>query len=119
MPIEIHDSSSLKDKEGLLGKALLVSDALTRVYTASKVTKSTRANINVLNSSNAPNTVTIWISDKDTPSAVDLYESALSIMPNATYYRSNLVLAAKESVFVKSSGDGCVVRVEGYEDNPQ
>ena len=119
MPVEIHDSKLYQDKSGGLGKALLSQDHLTEIYRASHTTKSTRANINIVNNLSVPIAVTIWISGSKEPSDIDLYESAITLLPNAAYYRSNVILSANEALFAKSNGDGGVIRIEGYEDNPR
>lgn len=119
MNIEVHDSTVYNDKAGGLGKAILCSDVVTEVYRAAHVTKSTRANINVVNNLIVPIAVTIWISKGKAPTDIDLYESIITLLPNAVYYRSNVILAAGEAVYARSNNEGGVIRIEGYEDNPR
>lgn len=122
MGINVRDRESERDKEGNLGKAILVANEVTNIYKALPKTIKTIANMNIVNANDdddIPAIVTIYISSKKEPTLIDVYERKIKLEKNATFSRSNVIMSANESVFMVSDKDNVVVRIEGFEDNPR
>lgn len=114
----IKDNRKLLDNNGLLGKALLQANNIAAIYTVNEKARYANCNINVVNSTDAPISLTAWISRNKIPTDIDLIEIDMVIAPKATYLRTNIVLGHSETLFVKSNTTGVIVRLEGFENNP-
>jgi hypothetical protein len=117
MPIEIRNAEDYRNKTGNLGKALLVAHRQTKIYEVNSKGKSCLANFNIVNFGQEDANLTIWISFAKVPDVIDLYETKLILKPDSVYFRTGIVLSPSESVFVRSTTDNVVVRIEGFENN--
>jgi hypothetical protein len=118
MPIVKINRSIQKDNLGVLGKAVLEAGVIHNVYKASSIAKVVNININVANTSQSTANVIVWISKNDTPTLVDVLEPLVRIAKDCAFVRTNIVMGKDESIFIKSDVSDCVVRIDGYENNP-
>lgn len=114
----IRNSSDYKDKNGLLGKAVLVQNEIVKIYTVSDKSKFVTANINIVNNTSNTVEVKLWISEESTPDEIDLIESKIVLEADAVYIRNYLILDKLESVFAESNSDHVIIRIDGYDDRP-
>jgi len=117
MAIDVKDSRTLRDKFGILGKAILDDNEITNIYQTPIKTKYSSININILNPLDLDAEVSIWISELSEPTDVDLIEYRLTLVAGAVYVRTNFSMAPKEIIFIKSNLSGLIVRIDGFEDN--
>lgn len=115
--IVIKDSKDDKDRNGGLGKALLLANELTLIYRVKERSRYCNCNLNVVNPKTTDAEVKIWITREKLPGDVDLIESKILLSPDAVYVRTNLVIGPNEAVFAQSNIEGTVIRVEGFENN--
>lgn len=115
----IRNSSDYQDKNGLLGKTILLENEVIKVFSVSDKSLFVTANFNIVNNSNQQVEVTLWVSEDTTPSEIDLIESKIILEPDAVYIRSLVILDKLESVFAMSNSDHVVFRIDGYDDRPR
>lgn len=114
----IRNSSDYKDRNGLLGKAILIENEIVKIYTVSDKSKYVTANINIVNNTTSSVEVKLWVSEDDIPTEVDLIESKIVLEPDAVYIRNYLILDKLESIFAQSTSDHVIIRIDGYDDRP-
>lgn len=114
----IRNSSDYKDRNGLLGKAILIENEIVKIYTVSDKSKYVTANVNIVNNTALDVEVKLWVSEDDTPTEVDLIESKIVLEPDAVYVRNYLILDKLESIFAQSTSDHVIIRIDGYDDRP-
>jgi len=111
----IINSKDYKDRNGLLGKAILNVDDYTTVLEISEYSKSVTININLVNTNEDAAVVSIWISDNSIPDLIDIYESKLILESSAVYNRNNIILSSGEKIIALSNIDNVVMRIDGYD----
>lgn len=114
----IRNSSDYKDRNGLLGKAILIENEIVKIYTVSDKSKYVTANVNIVNNTALDVEVKLWVSEDDTPTEVDLIESKIVLEPDAVYVRNYLILDKLESIFAQSNSNHVIIRIDGYDDRP-
>lgn len=120
---KIDTTHKSRDKTGLLGKAKLVTDVVTEVYRVKDNSVFSFITLHLC-SNNPTGTSTnliIWVSSEKYPidvKDIDLVEPSLTILGGAVFVRGGLTLSPGEAVFIKSSTDNIVIRVDGSENNP-
>lgn len=114
--IKVTNHNDYKDRYGLLAKGLLNISEITNVFTASKFSEYINIYFNISNDSEDDCNVTIWISDKETPTREDLLEPMISIEGNLTYVRGPVTISANEKVFLRSNTSNIVYRLYGYDE---
>lgn len=114
----IRNSSDYKDRNGLLGKAILIENEIVKIYTVSDKSKYVTANINIVNNTTNEVEVKLWVSEDEIPTEVDLIESKIVLEPDAVYVRNYLILDKLESIFAQSTSDHVIIRIDGYDDRP-
>lgn len=112
----IRNSSDYKDRNGLLGKAILLENQLIKVFTVSDKSKFVTANVNIVNNTTNEVEVKLWISEDNIPTEVDLIESKIVLEADAVYVRNYLILDKLESIFAQSTSDHVIIRIDGYDD---
>jgi len=113
----ILNTKDHKDRSGLLGKAIITTDVHTKVYTVFSEAKYSNINISIVNPNPVNAEVKIWISASNSPGDIDVLESKIVLEPDAVYVRNNVVLSNSETVFARASISGCVIRIDGFENN--
>ncbi len=104
-----------KDRQGLLAKAQLTADEITEIVSLSEFTTSLVVSINIVNRNADPSNINIWVSSSKIPEEIDVIEGTITLDSQATYYRNTIILGLNEKIFVRSSKDNTIVRVDGYD----
>ncbi|WP_067096202.1 hypothetical protein [Marinomonas atlantica] len=100
---------------GLLGKAALVADTDTEIYTVPANTVTTLS-VLIVNRGTDSAKFRVAITDAVSPAAADYIEYDATIpVAGGVFERTGLVCSAGEQVFVRSSTANCSVRVNGFE----
>lgn len=115
--IVIKNSKDDKDRNGGLGRSLLVANEMVEVYRVKDRSRYCNSNVNIVNPNNVNAEVKLWISLGKTPTDIDLVESRIILEPDAVYVRTNMVMGPNEAVFALSNTAGVVIRIEGFENN--
>jgi hypothetical protein len=118
MAIIVKNTNNDRNKAGLLSKAVIIKDTVQTIYRFRDDGLHCNANVQIVNTNVAPAEIIIWVSSNKTPTIVDLLESKITLDSNAVFIRTNIIMSAGETIFVQSNQDNCVVRIDGYEDNP-
>lgn len=117
MAIIKKDISQERDRNGGLGKAILVPGNMTLIYRVRYNARYCNSNINIVNSGATEATVKLWVTIEDQPGVVDLIESGIVLAVDAVYVRTNLVIGPNEAVFALTDNTDVICRVEGFENN--
>lgn len=100
---------------GLLGKAALVADTDTEIYTVPANTVTTLS-VLIVNRGADSAKFRVAITDAVSPAAADYIEYDATIPAGGgVFERTSLVCSAGEQVFVRSNAASCSVRVNGFE----
>lgn len=96
---------------GLLGKADLVINTPTVIYTA---TKTTTCNIRLANRTSGDALVRVAVGTGASPELTDYLSYDTPVGANGFYEDTAIVLSAGEKIFAQSNVTGVSVRVHGY-----
>ena len=72
--------------------------------------------INISNTSTVTGIVNFWISDKSEPSIEDVVEAEIVIDAKQTYVRGPMTLSKLERIFFRTTTEGLVYRIYGYDE---
>lgn len=111
----IFNHDDRKDRQGLLGKAVLIQNVITKICESSKFTNGLVTTINVVNTSTEIANITLWVSSSKEPELIDLIEYELSLDPKATFVRNTVILGKDEKLFALSNKNNVVIRADGYD----
>ena len=101
---------------GLLKKLILIPDTYNLVYQSPDHVGFVNCNINLTNDSGIDAGFRFYISSKNIPDRVDLYEpTGMVIKANCVYIRDNIKLSTGEKIFIYTTSPDIIVRLEGVE----
>lgn len=105
---------------GLLGKAVLVANVPTLVYTVPANVEFVTLNINVVNTSTTPGDtalVKVAVSSLNVPNREDYIEYGVNLTANGgVLERTGVICSANEKIIITSTVANVTVRVNGIEE---
>lgn len=100
---------------GLLGKAALVSNTDTTLYTVPAATVTT-ATINFCNTTSSPINARLAVTSGGAASLADYLEYEVVIPGNGVLERTGLVLSPGDVIIVRASAAGIAAQARGFEE---
>lgn len=104
-----------KDRQGLIAKAILEANVKTKICELSKFTSNLIIAINIVNAGDETAEINIWATENDTPELIDLIEYKISLEPNAVFLRNTIIIDGEEKIYIESTKNNVVVRIDGYD----
>jgi len=105
---------------GLLGKAILVANVPTLVYTVPVNVEFVTLNINIVNTSTTVGdlaTVHVAVSTLNVPNREDYVEYGIMLSPNGgVLERTGVICSPGEKIFIESTVANVAVRIHGIEE---
>lgn len=99
---------------GLLGKAALVADTNTVLYTVPADTVTTLS-VLVVNKASDEVKVCVAVGVGSSPLDEDYIEFDVSLPQNGVLERTSIVCSSGEQIILRANSSGCSVRVNGFE----
>ena len=104
------------DRYGRLAKGVLPANEDHMALLISKYSEYANVYINISNTSTVTGIVNFWISDKSEPSIEDVVEAEIVIDAKQTYVRGPMTLSKLERIFFRTTTEGLVYRIYGYDE---
>lgn len=102
--------------KGLLSKHLIIPNKVNIVYTVPSNIYFVNCSINIINDGYDDAVISIYVTDKEVASKIDLIEaSGLVILSKDYYLRDNFKLSSNESIIITTVCNDLIVRVDGIE----
>ena len=102
-------------QKGRLGVSMSVTGTNKEVYQVPADTVTT-ATISVVNTGSLSATVTIYITNSNSPGAQDTIEFNTVLTPGGVLERTCVPMSEGEKVIVNASNSECAIRISGFED---
>ena len=99
----ITRTSKRRDPTGLLNKSLIETTELSVIYRLAPKSEFSTITASIINVSGQDITFQLYVSDKPTPSLVDIIEPGILLKPNQVFIRTGLVMSYGEALFLKAS----------------